>query len=1818
MPAPDVQKIGKYEILAELGQGGYGRVYRAFDPTVGRPVAIKILTAETSRDLLTRFRNEATAAGNLRHRNIVTVYDYGEYNGRPYLVMELLEGEDLTHAIANRTPLSLLQKMNIMDQIAAGLDCAHQNGVLHRDVKPANIRILPDGTVKIMDFGIARVNSDRNATRLTQQGDLIGTILYMSPEQFAGGEADVLCDIFAYGLIYFELLTGKHPFRSPDPRAVMFKITMQDPEPLRALAPDCPEGLERILNRALQKDRELRYQSLRDLQLDAEPLMFELRQARAASLASEATELFGGRQTQQALRLVNEALNLDPSNREARQLRENVQSEIQRETIQPRIEMLLESAQKQLAERSFTQAIQTLESASKLDGSSERVRVGLEGAREQMKRAKEAAPLAVAALGHLSRHEWLAASSKSREAARMDPLNPAVIRVREETGKYVREVLSRIDSEIQENHSLESTIRELNDLSVLEPDSLEILALLATAQARQEREVQIRQTLLLVSRLRGENRREEATQAIEAALAPYPSETRLLDLRSQLREEFRQYEAAVAGELAAGQRLLEQEVPAQAVEELRNAAARFPREEGLKRLLAEAQEALDAQRHREAVDHAAEAARRHAENRDFPGAIQVLEDALKSWPHETGLTDLLQAALTAKEQWQAEQKLKALEQRCDLLTGEKRFEEALEEIRQGLNEFPGTLPGTPGLVKRRDRLQELLERRRRADAVSKALNEAGELLEQNQPQHAIGILSPATRLYPGEGELQNLLHRAEAALLSQQREDAIETTLADVRVKTGNQDFTGAIRVLEIALQQWPEDRALTEALRNAQIGKLAQESRELARAHYYAEAVALLRAGLAEYPDEPLLAELYTELQALWEDELEQARQREAVGKAAADARLLKDRGDFAGAIAILEDAVRSWPLEAPLAELLRETRLAQALAERKRAVDQVMRQVQNLTSQNRRAEALQAVQAGLREYSGEPELLALERVLRDQLEAERRSAALDGIMKASRQLLEGGKQAKAVEVLANGCREYPGEAPLKQLLAQAEESLRLQQRQEAIESAALEAERRAERQDFAGAIETLKHALKPWPNENRLLDLLRDTVQAREQRDRAEAIRAVAARAQELLKRNRPGDALKIVNAGLQKHGPDPSLTALQTQIGDSLATQPPRTAARWQGPPARRHLLMGGLAAGAVAAAVILFVRGGGGIQPGPHVSALAIDSNVAGASITVGGQSCVLPACVLRLPAGNYNLVAARDGFGALERPLSIPANAESVKVPLVFTPLPQSVQVNTNFATGRVLLDGKPSGDLRDGQLSLDGVSAGSHTIRVTGGDAEFEARWREEPGSAPELTEPIIAKNVQATLLGNVGENGTLACNCDTRTIQVDGSPVNSAAPSGGAALALRNLKEGARRITASDRSLLVDVRPNPTLSVFLSLDRNVGTLVVESGRDNATVFLNNRPYRLLTGHGLLRIPVDVGEYSVRVEKPGFHPATAAKVQIGKGEEKQVSLTLTPLPASLEISGALPGALIKLDGKPLGEISAAGTLHSDVTEGDHQIELTKDDYTALRFGAHFTAGQATRPKPEQIAMARVAQPVQPQPIQPPVRPDSKQLEAQDWDKIRNRNSIDELDDFVRRHPGGAYTDTARARIAQLRQQAQAEAARQVEQTAWDSLDKSRKAAVQDFLSRFGSGLHQQEARTLIVELDKRDAQAIVAAEQKAKEQEQATRIPADQQSITRTLSQYETAYNAKDLRGLQTIWRAMPKPVSDELAAQFRYARGMAFQMKPAATPVVNGDSAQVTCTRSLNLTTPDNKRVNSGNEQVQVTLERAAQGWVIKSIVKI
>jgi serine/threonine-protein kinase len=369
MPGKSAHRIGRYEIESELGRGGFGKVYKAFDPTVGRRVAIKLLSDVDAPEAIDRFRAEAMAAGNLHHPNVLTIYDYGEHEGSAYIVMEYLEGQDLQEIIAAKQPLSLMEKVRIMVQAAEALAHAHQSGVVHRDVKPSNIRLLPTGEVKVMDFGIARLIHG-SEQRLTHQGLVIGTIRYISPEQLQGHDADALSDIFAYGLVFYELLSGQYPFDAPDLRGLMFRITTAEPVPVSQVAAGCPPALEHVVMRALEKDREKRYLSFDELLSDLSTVLRDLQREQAAELFAQARDHFDSQRFVESQAAIRNILELDPYHREARKLREAVQSRIAAMSVQSRVEAIVKSAEDQISRQMYSEAKASLESALRLSPAS--------------------------------------------------------------------------------------------------------------------------------------------------------------------------------------------------------------------------------------------------------------------------------------------------------------------------------------------------------------------------------------------------------------------------------------------------------------------------------------------------------------------------------------------------------------------------------------------------------------------------------------------------------------------------------------------------------------------------------------------------------------------------------------------------------------------------------------------------------------------------------------------------------------------------------------------------------------------------------------------------------------------------------------------------------------------------------------------------------------------------------------------------------------------------------------------------------------------------------------------------------------------------------------------------------------------------------------------------------------------------------------------------------------------------------------------------------------------------------------------------------
>jgi serine/threonine-protein kinase len=264
--ADALTKAGRYQIVSELGRGSMGVVYHGFDPVIGRTVAIKTmltegLTSQEFREFKARFQREAQAAGVLSHPNIVNVFDYGEDSGILYLIMEYLEGKSLERLIEEQGMLPIETIIPMYDQVCSALDHAHQHSIVHRDIKPANIMILDNGSVKVTDFGIAKMMS----MGMTQAGQVLGTPNYMSPEQVKGRQIDGRSDIFSLGIILYELVTGEMPFGGQNITTVIYKIINENPIPPRELDATIHPGLSYVICKTLAKSPDERYQTCREL-----------------------------------------------------------------------------------------------------------------------------------------------------------------------------------------------------------------------------------------------------------------------------------------------------------------------------------------------------------------------------------------------------------------------------------------------------------------------------------------------------------------------------------------------------------------------------------------------------------------------------------------------------------------------------------------------------------------------------------------------------------------------------------------------------------------------------------------------------------------------------------------------------------------------------------------------------------------------------------------------------------------------------------------------------------------------------------------------------------------------------------------------------------------------------------------------------------------------------------------------------------------------------------------------------------------------------------------------------------------------------------------------------------------------------------------------------------------------------------------------------------------------------------------------------------------------------------------------------------------
>jgi serine/threonine-protein kinase len=743
----DLRTIGKYEITSEIGRGAMGEVYKARDPLIGRMVALKVITSGLSGkpELLERFYQEARSAGALQHPNIVTVYELGKEGDLPFIAMEYLGGESLEKMIARQAPMPLAQKVGYIIQICRALEYAHKHGVVHRDIKPGNIMGTTEGTVKVVDFGIARLV---DASK-TQTGTLIGTLGYMSPQQLRGEHADERSDIWAVGVLFYELLSYRRPFQGDNPAALMMSIISKEPPPLVSPGVDCNNEIEAIVFRMLQKEAIDRYQTMEEVLLDLDPVLRQLQQARVSELVAESQRLIEAGDLKTAQQRLREALHADSSHQETKALLDQVTRELRRQQVLPKVQAQLAKAQEKIDAGQFQQAKAEVQAALHLDSTYEPAREMLAEVEEAVQRTRELDKKLRSTKQRIAAGSLTDAGRELDEMLKLDPQNQQAQELRRQIQEEVdrREQRKRLTDGLQHARDLWSQLRYADCISELEaldkefPDNIEIAKLLDTARTDQT-ETDKQKRLAEVRNLLANQQYEQAHDALVALQRHFPEDAGVQNLMKLALDE---------QGLAARQQRFQQELAA------------------LRKLVDEG---------------------KHAE------AIRQGEPLLTEFPEEFELGELVNFARAEAQRAEQSRRLDEAIAKTRELVAKGAFAEAGQAAEAALAEFPGN--GDLGAL--REEAQKKEQEQRRREQIEKRIREVRTRIEHDELTGAIELARETISTLGPDTNVGELLKTAETERQQRQRKKDQEEQVRNARSRLDAGEVEEATRILDQAL----------------------------------------------------------------------------------------------------------------------------------------------------------------------------------------------------------------------------------------------------------------------------------------------------------------------------------------------------------------------------------------------------------------------------------------------------------------------------------------------------------------------------------------------------------------------------------------------------------------------------------------------------------------------------------------------------------------------------------------------------------------------------------------------------------------------------------------------------------------------------------------------------------------------------------------------------------------------------------------------------------------------------------------------------------
>jgi serine/threonine-protein kinase len=1010
--------VGRYEIVDLIGHGAIGTVYRARDPRIGRYVAIKLLRPEfDTPELRDRFSREAVWAGRLSHPNIVTIYDVGEHEGLPFIAMEYVRGETFIDLLNLRPPLPIQRKVQLVEEVCAGLAHAHEAGIVHRDIKPANLIVGPEGTVKILDFGMAKLG----ASEITRTGAIVGTFNYMSPEQVKGGLVDSRADIFAVGAVLYELLSHQQAFPGSSPDEVLNRILESVPKPLIEFCPDIDPRLVKIVDRALEKDPNVRFQ-------DVSVLQRELTDIRTMPMAAEQ---WSGR-----FRGTAEAA----SQLAAQAQRVSAERGMTRARAQQQIEEHLNAAARAFDDGDYDAAIEFCKKALILDASEERAlslldrihtaideqqRLALAETQRKEQDGRLRAEIDAARRrfakgdhqGALQSLEALDLDSSGLVAGVLEELREAHRQIEErrrleservEREQRIRTLAADCRTALRENR-LEDASRSLELLRAVGPTAAEVADLearVSRAHAIARLNEQLEQLLGDFNQSLEHNELPQALELLNTISSLAPTDARLY----KARKRYEQAVAALAAQEAAAARFR------QAEEKLDEAAACL--------------EAGDLVTGKGLLEQATELAPNHARAAAlFERFQEALERQAAAEAAERLKQQIAELIRSATHRLQA-----AADQTTELVLALREVNQvlALDPENVEASNLKGVVEDSIATHREAARARATITNARARFAIGKHQS-AIKLLEDFEPASQAEIVETLAEL---RGALQQIEEQKRREQERIQKQARLASYLAEAGKARQDRQFAVALEVLSRAAEtdpDAPELAAMAEQVRrdqaaaqlDAELTKLLNDlDGRLVAGDLAAAADVLKRATALDDASERVQAarqQVETALAARQAEEA-QARELEKAQTAAEDAL---DHGDVEGAVRLLKVAQelnpqhpRTLQLSDRIEEAAKQHAAAEAAVRLRQTVDELLAgaagdlRADDENPQSATA-AMQKIERALALIPDDPSALELQASVKDVLAKQRDAAIVRAGVRNARIRFANGKHRAALQLL-------------------------------------------------------------------------------------------------------------------------------------------------------------------------------------------------------------------------------------------------------------------------------------------------------------------------------------------------------------------------------------------------------------------------------------------------------------------------------------------------------------------------------------------------------------------------------------------------------------------------------------------------------------------------------------------------------------------------------------------------------------------------------------------------------------------------------------